>query len=272
MKVEDARQRLGSSGLKVEIGKAVFDEKTPKDRVAQVNPAPGERVAEGDTVTLIPSKGRQPILVPDVRNKSLDDAKQTLRDKGFTLGDETTEPSQTIAKDRVIRTDPKFGEKQSPDQPVGIVVSAGMSMPDLTGRDGDQAANLLRSMGLDVDVDERDDGGKPRDTVLEQDPQPGSSVSRGDRVRIVVNKKDCSVFGINNPFCDQNDGNQNGGQNQDQIQVPGTLGRPVSEAVAILQNAGFQVNVQRRFGTGRVVGQNPLTGTAPRNSVITIFQ
>jgi serine/threonine-protein kinase len=174
------------------------------------------------------------------------------------------ESSQTVPKDQVIRTSPKAGEKVSPEEPVDIVVSAGMSMPSLVNANAEQAANQLRSMGLNVKVEERDVADRPRGIVLEQNPQPGTGVSRGDQVTLVVNKKDC-FLGDLNPFC------RDGGD-PNALPVPAVIGKDVNEAVRILQGAGFQVEVQQQVGLGRVLRQEPgVGGSAPRGSKVTIW-
>ncbi|NED55614.1 PASTA domain-containing protein, partial [Micromonospora aurantiaca] len=140
-----------------------------------------------------------------------------------------------VAKDRVIGTDPDAGEKRSPDDPVDVVVSSGMSMPGLLGQNGDAAANQLRSMGLNVTVQKKQVEGKEPNSVISQDPAEGTGVSRGDDVTIVVNKRDCIVDA--GPFqfgCDD------GGDNQ-KIPVPNVTGYSVNDARKALKESGFKV-------------------------------
>ncbi|GAA1814519.1 Stk1 family PASTA domain-containing Ser/Thr kinase [Actinomadura chokoriensis] len=265
MKVADARDQLQSKGLDVQTAKAVYDDRVHKGGVAKSDPPAGARVAKGQTVTLTPSKGITPREVPDVTGKSLADAKKTLEDKGFTVGETSTSPSQTVAKDRVIGTDPDAGEKRSPDDPVDVVVSSGMSMPGLLGQNGDAAANQLRSMGLNVTVQKKQVEGKEPNTVISQDPAEGTGVSRGDDVTIVVNKRDCIVDA--GPFqfgCDD------GGDNQ-KIPVPNVTGYSVNDARKALKESGFKVNVTG-LGGDVVRFQSPNGGEAPRGSTVTIVR
>jgi serine/threonine-protein kinase len=265
MKVADARDQLESKGLDVRTAKAVYDDRVHKGGVAKSDPAAGARVAKGQTVTLTPSRGITPREVPDVEGKSLADAKKTLEDKGFSVGRTSTSPSQTVAKDKVISTDPDAGEKQSPDEPVNIVVSSGMSMPDLVGENGDAAANQLRSMGLHVSVQKKKVDGKEPNTVISQAPTEGTGVSRGDDVTIVVNKRDCIVDA--GPFqfgCDD------GGDNQ-RIPVPNVTGSRVNDARKALKESGFKVNVTG-FGGDVVRFQSPSSGEARRGSTVTIVR
>ncbi|WP_021597174.1 Stk1 family PASTA domain-containing Ser/Thr kinase [Actinomadura welshii] len=264
MKLADARDQLESSGLEVRTAKAVYDDRVHKGGVAKSDPPAGSRIAKGEPVTLTPSKGITPIEVPDVRGKTLPEATQTLEDKGFKVGRTSNSPSQTVAKGRVIGTDPDAGEKRSPDDPVAVVISSGMSMPDLVGENGDAAANQLRSMGLDVTVKKRQVDGKEPNTVIEQAPGEGTGVSRGDDVTIVVNKRDCIVDA--GPFqfgCDDGE--------EKKVPVPDMTGRSVDDARRALEDSGFRVNVAG-FGGDRVRFQSPNSGEAPRGSTVTIFR
>ncbi|WP_433325523.1 Stk1 family PASTA domain-containing Ser/Thr kinase [Spirillospora sp. CA-294931] len=262
MRVADARKELQGDGISVRVLAPVFSERVRKDAVARSAPGPGARIAQGETVTLTPSKGRAPRDVPDVSGKTEDEAKKALKDKGFTTGATSSEPSQTVDKGRITRTDPPSGEKHSPDVPVKLIVSSGMSMPSLVGRNADDAANQLRSMGLNVDIDKKDGGGARPNTVLSQDPEPGTGVSREDSVTLVISKKDCLVGDF---FC-----KDSGSDDGDQIPVPTVIGRSFDDARSALEESGFQVRIGSRL-TNRVVGQNPVAGNAARDSVVTIW-
>ncbi|MFI0407146.1 Stk1 family PASTA domain-containing Ser/Thr kinase [Actinomadura sp. 3N508] len=265
MKVADARDRLESAGLDVRTAKPVYDDRVHKGGVAKSDPPAGARIAKGQTITLTPSRGITPQEVPDVEGKSLEEAKQTLKDEGFTVGRTSFTPSQTIAKNEVVGTNPAAGQRQSPDEPVGLIVSSGMSMPDLIGQDGDAAANQLRSMGLDVKVEKKKVDGKPPDSVIEQNPPEGTGVSRGDKVTIVVNKRDCLVdAGPVKIGCEEGEGEQN-------VPVPNLTGRNVDDAKKALEDSGFKVSVTG-FGGNTVRFQSPNSGEARRGSTVTIFR
>ncbi|MBC6461270.1 Stk1 family PASTA domain-containing Ser/Thr kinase [Actinomadura sp. HBU206391] len=269
MSAEEARARLTEDGIRFKAGRPAYSDKVKKNHVVSVDPAPGERVKQDQVVTFVLSRGRQPIPVPDVTGKSLDEAKKALENNGFTAGDVTRAPSQTVPKDAVLRTDPKAGDKQSPDEPVGIVLSNGVQLPNLAGQPSDPAANQLRSMGLNVKVEEQQDPSKPPGTVLSQNPPPGTAVSHGDEVTLYVNKKEDCFLPQFNPRC------QNGGNGQEMLPVPSTVGRNVDEAKGILEGAGFKVDVKDVPGRqpgGQVLLQTPANGNAPRDSVVTIWR
>jgi eukaryotic-like serine/threonine-protein kinase len=259
---EQARVQAEKLGLKVKRGSSRYDEKVPKDMVADVDPKVGTEVKKGALLTLVFSKGKKPVDVPDVRNLPLDQAKQRLQGKGLQPGDEEQAFSSTVPRGYVIRTKPAAGASQSPEEPVTLVVSSGMQMPNLVNERRDEAAQQLSKLGLNVQWQEQDpQPGQPENIVIGQNPPPGQPVSRGQSVQITVTKGQCQWW---NPFCKDNDGGQG--------PVPGVQGQPIGTARQILRSNGFQVNVQHGHGNDIVTGQNPPAGTPlPHNSVVTIW-
>jgi serine/threonine-protein kinase len=84
--VTDAQQDLEAAGLKVVLAPGkVFSDAADKDKVALESPGSGSQTAEGDSVTITVSKGRQQFDVPDVTGKSSGDAKKILKDAGFDV-------------------------------------------------------------------------------------------------------------------------------------------------------------------------------------------
>ncbi|WP_262401842.1 Stk1 family PASTA domain-containing Ser/Thr kinase [Actinomadura sp. CNU-125] len=266
MELADARGALADAGISVRVAEPVYHDRVRKGLIAKSDPGAGARVAQGETVTLTPSKGLTPRDVPDVAGKTLDEAKKILADKGFKVGETSTRGSQTVAKDRVIGTDPAAGKDLSPDEPVAVVLSSGMSMPGLVGANGDTAANELRSMGLNVTVQKKRVEGKDPGSVLSQDPAEGTGVSRGDDVTLVVNERDCFIdAGPIQWGCDDDGGTE-------KLPVPNVTNRGVDEATKILKDSGFEVNVTG-WGGNTVRFQTPGAGdTVARGGTVTIVR
>ncbi|WP_018658552.1 Stk1 family PASTA domain-containing Ser/Thr kinase [Actinomadura flavalba] len=263
MEAAAAQRALTDAGLNVRRGPQIFNDRVDRGEVAATDPAPGARVSQGATVTIQISKGRVPREIPDVKGKSEADARSELERRGFEVGDVTSVPSQTVAKGEALRTKPAAGEEHSPDRPVDLVLSSGMSVPDLTGRPTKDAQDQLTSLGLKVDTQERETEGKPAGTVVDQDPEPGTGVSRGDKVTLFVTPRDCLIGQF---FC--SDG---GSEQGSQIPVPSVVALTFDEARRSIEASGFRVKIGSRVGN-HVLGQNPLPRTqAPRNSEITIW-
>jgi beta-lactam-binding protein with PASTA domain len=259
---ESARAEAAKLGLKVKRGDSRYDPAIPKDMVADVQPKVGTEVKKGALLTLVFSKGKKPVNVPDVHGIPLDQAKQRLKSAGLQAGDEVQQDSTTIPRGYVIRTKPAAGQNQSPDDPVTLVVSSGIKMPNLVNMRRDQANATLTKLGLNIQWQEQDPApNQPENTVVAQNPPPGQQVNRGDPVQVTVTKGQCQWW---NPFCKDNDGGQGA--------VPGVVGQPIPQARQILRQNGFQVNVSNGHGRDIVTGQNPPPGTPqPHGATITIW-
>jgi beta-lactam-binding protein with PASTA domain/predicted Ser/Thr protein kinase len=213
MSEEDARIQAGKLGLKVKVGSSRYDPRVPKDKVAQVQPGIGRQVKTGALLTLTLSTGKRPVAVPDVRDQPLDQAKQRLQQAGLRPGARLQQDSTTVRRGSVIKTRPPAGKKQNPDEPVTIVVSKGLTMPDLSNLDPDQAAQKLATLGLNVRWREQDPAnGQRSNTVIGQNPPAGQPVNRGDDVQVTIptNQDQCQW----DPLCTNGDngyGGYNGG-------------------------------------------------------------
>lgn len=95
---DSARTVLESNDLQVRFEKEESDE--AKDNVVRTEPASGQRVAEGTTITLFISIG--PEEIPSVVGLRQGQAEKTLRDAGFEVElietAETTEPKGTVVR------------------------------------------------------------------------------------------------------------------------------------------------------------------------------
>ncbi|WP_175412350.1 Stk1 family PASTA domain-containing Ser/Thr kinase [Streptomyces sp. TRM64462] len=98
-----ARSALTDAGLKVEIAQERVHSTHPAGAVAAQSLAEGAKAARGDTVTLTVSKGPRMIAVPDVTDKSVDDATRELKAAGFDVKVEKSFPflSDTVSSQSV---------------------------------------------------------------------------------------------------------------------------------------------------------------------------
>ncbi|GLY86131.1 serine/threonine protein kinase [Actinoallomurus iriomotensis] len=204
----DARLRAEKLGLKVKAGSSRQDPRVPKDKVAQVEPGVGTQVRTGTLLTLVLSTGKPPVAVPDVRKQPLDQAEQLLRQAGLQPGRQVRQDSATVPRGDVITTRPAAGKKQNPEEPVTLVVSRGITMPDLSGLTPSQAARKLAALGLNAQWRQQaPDNGQQPNTVIGQDPPAGQPVNRGDAVQVTFTDQSQCQW---DPFCsyggDQNDG------------------------------------------------------------------
>ncbi|WP_328607701.1 Stk1 family PASTA domain-containing Ser/Thr kinase [Amycolatopsis sp. NBC_00345] len=183
----DATKAIQDQQLAVTQGTPAYSDTAPAGTVLSVSPAAGTPVDIGGQVTLVLSKGPEPLPpVPDVTGRSKDEAFGILQQAGFQPQDGGEEFSQTVPAGSVTRTDPSAN---SPGKKVvKVFVSNSVQVPDVRFKPFDQAAQILKDAGLDVDRGGDGNGGGHGhggfDFVFQQDPQPGSLVAKGTKVKI----------------------------------------------------------------------------------------
>jgi serine/threonine-protein kinase len=242
---------LARLGLETEV-KPVRSE-APENTVVSHDPAAGDEVQRGDTITLNVSSGPGEKTVPDVRGKSRAEAFKLLNEAGFEVSDEE-EPSSSIAAGNATRTDPEGGTEQLAGSRVKLYISTGpkrVEVPGVVGLDVEDARAELSEAGLRAVVN-RVESDKPEDEVTGQSPAEGTSVDEGTRVTIDVSEGP-----------------------PEEVSVPNVEGESLAEARDTLQDAGFRVSVDEQATTeqeedGTVISQSPSSGQHPRGTRVTL--
>ena len=247
-----ARVKLDQAGLGMEVDDRAYSETVKKGFVIDTDPDPGDRVRKEGTVGAVISLGPERHKVPDVRNKSLDDAQQALDEARLEYGDPVNRYDEKIAKGRVITTDPPPGTALRRDSAVDVVVSKGprpIKIPDLTGRIAVNAENALEGRGFKVDTTEVNSDSVPKGRVISQSPDSGSG-QKGDVISLVVSKGPVMV------------------------EVPDVVRMGLADAQDRLEGAGFHVEVRHSsvyIGVQYVVSTDPSGGTmAPKGSTVIV--
>ena len=251
--ISEARveEQLAAKGLKLDA-REDSDSSKPKGTITKQNPRGGKKVSKGSTVSVWFSTGPQSVAVPDVSNKSQDDAKSILEAAGFKVGNVRTVDNASIEKDKVVSTDPAANSKQTEGTIITLYISSGMTkIPDnLIGQPKDSAIEQLKQAGLaQITIENEYSDSIASGAVTRVDPGVGSTVEAGTAVTIWVStgKQQISV-----PF------------------VPKSA--TLADAKNILQGAGFQVSVNGpQDDDATVVSMSPNSGSqADSGSTITL--
>ncbi|MEU3608693.1 Stk1 family PASTA domain-containing Ser/Thr kinase [Streptomyces sp. NPDC035033] len=247
-----AAKRLADAGLELGTTKRAFSDVYERGTVMAVDPAPGERVRGGATVTLTLSRGPEIVKVPNLKGKPLAEARRILTEEGLAPGVVTTVFSATVAQGAVIGSDPEPGTERAPDSAVALVVSKGapVDVPDVTGETVADATAALQEAGLKVSVaPERVHSPEDAGSVAAQSLAEGSRAAKGDAITLTVSK------------------------GPRQVEVPDVVGMSTDEAREALEAAGFEVKVEKKFPFlgDEVTGQSVEGGeTAPEGSAVAI--
>jgi serine/threonine-protein kinase len=154
--------------------------------VADSTPAPGSDVARGAEVLLHVSTGPRYSEVPDVVGGTENEARETLRQAGFTGIEIVQEHSPDQPPGTVLSTEPTAGEEGDREEPVVLSVSEGVIVPTLIGMGQEEAATALAGLGLVVQVTEEHHDTAPVGEVSGQTPEPGTILPEEAAVSLTV--------------------------------------------------------------------------------------
>lgn len=163
-----------------------FSEEVAAGLVLSVEPAEGSELRRGDPVSVVVSKGREPIPVPAVAGTGVEEATAAVEGAGLVAAVAEAQFSTSVPAGRVISQSPAEGTLFRGDT-VTLVPSKGpetVTMPNLVGKQLDVATEELEALGLGVAV-ERALGGF-FNTVRSQSAEPGSQVRVGSTVTLTI--------------------------------------------------------------------------------------
>ena len=101
----------------------------------------------------------------------------------------TTQPSDTVAVDHVISTDPVAGTPMHAGDRVGMVVSSGtqqVKVPDLLGQTREEATSTLTANGLNLGRVTSQPSNQTAGEVISTFPTAGTGVGKGSPVDLVL--------------------------------------------------------------------------------------
>lgn len=160
----------------------------PKGLVIDQNPQPNTNVQKGSPVTLDVSRGPPPVTIPpNLVGQPRSEATNTLTGLGLKVDTAETFSTKIPAGD-VAKVHPPGGRSVPAGSTVTLTISRGpraFAMPDVRGESKEQAVADLEKKGLKVTVVPVPSI-VPPDTVVFQDPQPGTTVQQGATVTIYV--------------------------------------------------------------------------------------
>lgn len=133
------------------------------------------------------------IEVPSVASMSIVDAENTLKDKGFTIAEETkTISSEEIPEGYVVKTDPQAGSKRKEGAEIVIYISAGENsyvLEDLKGKDSTVEGTILEEVhGLYVlkkQIEDKENKYKAGE-IIKTEPEAGTKMKTGDTVILYI--------------------------------------------------------------------------------------
>jgi putative serine/threonine-protein kinase prkC len=232
---DDYNKALSERSLVGEEGETVYSDNVPQGQIASVTPSPHTMVNVNSTVTYHLSQGPAPVNVPNVHNTKADEAKQQLQQLGFNVKVEN-KFDDSVKGNYAIGTNPDAGSQATRGSDITLYVSTAVEIPDLAGVSEEAARDQLAKAGIRVESVTRsgdsDAVGKSANDVYITNPQAGTLIDSSQTTVTIelVNK----------------------------VEVPNVIGKRLSEARTILQDAGFKVKAPSSANSNsRVIYQSP---------------
>lgn len=163
-----------------------YSDEVEPGEVALTDPAAGTELWGGESILLSLSVGPQYAEIPDVVGGTENDARNLLREAGFTVVEVVQEHSSDQAPGTVLSSVPEAGEDGDRDEAVTLHVSEGVLVPNLIGMGQTEAAGALVGLGLSVALVEAAHETAPEGEVSGQDPEPGAILPEGGTVTLTV--------------------------------------------------------------------------------------
>ena len=195
--LEEARIILESEGLHIEVIDSTYSTKVPQGTIVEQTPLAGSKVKHGRTIYVIQNaQMRRPVVLPELRDMSLRQAKATLSSLGLVIDSIAYEPSayRDIVLDiRMGDSIINAGTRVSEGSPVLLIVGKGqgteeVTIPTVVGKSLDDARSWLLSHTLTVGIVQYDipptEENKLHYIVYSQEPANGTVVVEGTSVNL----------------------------------------------------------------------------------------
>ena len=191
--------------------------------------------------------GVNSVSAPDVRNKTLDEAKVIIVKAGLEVGDITEVASDDVKEKTVIDSDPKAGKKVKKGSTVDLRVSSGkktVDMPNFVGMDEDTVKKNASKLGFkSVTVEKVESDKYDTGRVVAQNITAGTEIVPKDKELIIQ---------VSN--------------GKKKITMPNLVGEDSSNIKSILSSYGFKnVSYKEEYSdkdSGTIISQNIRKGSS----------
>ena len=192
--VKDATSLLAPLGLQLTISEVRNDPTIPLNQIISQDPIAGTEVRVGSAIQVIVSGGAGNLVVPNVQGQLGSAAEQLMIAAPYNFVITITEePSDTVEKGRVIRTEPEIASQIGNGAALTIFVSRGsdkVKVPRVEGLTEAEAQSTLGVAGLTFEIRYQN---VPADDpnvgkVISQSPRPDESVAPSTKVSLVIGR------------------------------------------------------------------------------------
>ena len=149
--LEEAEDMLSEVNLKWQLKPVESEEEANK--VIKQEPEAGEEVEETTKITIYYSQGTSDVIIPDLKNYSMEDATTRLESIGLKVSGQAEEYSNSVEAGKVCGTNPVVGSGIKKGSFVTIIISKGPKsemaiVPNIVGKKESIALEKLADRGL----------------------------------------------------------------------------------------------------------------------------
>lgn len=165
-----------------------YSDTVSKDCVISQDIAGGTKAKYGSEITLIVSKGKEQITLPDVKNCAVEEAEASLKQLGFSVVIKENF-SDTIVKGNVISQSVRAGKQADKGATITLTVSKGpdiVVVPNIQGKTLKEAEQILKAVGLRFEADIQCSDSVKEGVIISQDVGADEQVKRNTAVCVKI--------------------------------------------------------------------------------------
>jgi serine/threonine-protein kinase len=239
---DQARAELAKHDLILEVGDSKFSSDVKAGLIMAQSVKAGASIDKDGTVTVTLSLGPELRAVPNLRGKTIAEARTALTKAGFKMGTPRKAYDDQVPIGRIISQNRSPQSRLEVGETVTVTVSQGprpVPVPAVAGLSRSEAESAIRAVGLVPVFTEDFSVEVPKGDVIDTQPPVGTSVRRGENVTVTVSK------------------------GPRKFEMPDVHGMSRDEAVNLLEGLGLHVTVVviPSSNGDQVVGQKPEQGT-----------
>lgn len=188
-KLAVAREVLESRHLTLEIRSQKYSSTDTPGLIVSQDPIEGSQVVAGDKVFVVVSVGRNKVTVPNLLRMEEAEAREQLRNLELECSlSYLSDPDEKFGV--VIKQEPEPNSEINSGDEVKIYINSNLGevvVPDLLELSADKATQILKDLGLELQVKEkRPDDKAAEGTIISQEPARGEKIKKRGVVYVVV--------------------------------------------------------------------------------------
>jgi eukaryotic-like serine/threonine-protein kinase len=195
MNYVEAKKVIEDGGLEIKQGEVKYDENIPIGQILDQNPPADEIVKYGRRIYVTICGGEQLSEVPNLRGRSLRDAKFALEQRGLKVGETVKKNTNEFPEDFVISQIIQPGSKVKKNTTLDLILSDGpvigeLKVPNVTGKNLEEAKKIISESKLKLGkITYQTNNELPPNQIIDQYPKVDKSANENTTVDLFVARK-----------------------------------------------------------------------------------